>query len=325
MNMILFWLARNAELGFRSALPCLGLACLWHALASSTLVAAEPRPIVENSLGMKLVRIEPGEFLMGSPTAEEGRSDDEPQHRVRITRPFYLGQCEVTVGQFRRFVAATGYLTTLERERRPGFGFIASQGIIEATRDFTWRKTGWDQTDEHPVVNVSWDDATAFCRWLSAQEKREYRLPTEAEWEFACRAGTTTRYFTGEAEDSLEPAANMADASFLAKYADATWSGTWNDGYPFTAPIGRFRPNGWGLHDMAGNVWEWCADWYGKDYYSASPLDDPAGPPTGELHVLRGGAFTNRLKYVRSADRDSIRPKYRYNFTGFRVARSGGE
>lgn len=270
---------------------------------------------------MKLVRIEPGEFQMGSPAAEEGRSDDEPQHRVRITRPFYLGQCEVTVGQFRRFVAATGYLTTLERDHKPGFGYLASQGIIESTRDFSWRKTGWDQTDDHPVVNVSWEDAATFCRWLSAQEKRDYRLPTEAQWEFACRAGTTTRYFTGEAEESLERSANMADASFLAKYAEATWSGPWSDGFPFTAPVGSFQPNAWGLHDMAGNVWEWCADWYGKDFPADSPLEDPAGPPTGEIHVLRGGAFTNRLKYVRSADRDSSRPKYRYNFTGFRVVR----
>jgi formylglycine-generating enzyme required for sulfatase activity len=278
--------------------------------------------ITENSVGMKLVLIAPGEFLMGSPATEEGRSDDEPQHRVRITRPYYLGQYEVTVSQFRRFVKESGYATTIERDGRPGFGFVAAAGVIDASRDFTWRSTGWEQTDDHPVVNVSWEDAASFCRWLSAKEGPEYRLPTEAEWEFACRAGATTRYFTGEAEETLQGAANMSDAAFLAKYANATWSLSWNDGFPFTAPVGRFRPNAFGLYDMAGNAWEWCADWYGKDYTSRSPVDDPPGPATGEIHVLRGGSFTNRLKYVRSADRDSSRPKYRYNFTGFRVAKS---
>jgi formylglycine-generating enzyme required for sulfatase activity len=269
---------------------------------------------------MKLVEIEPGEFLMGSPEREEGRSDDEQQHRVRITRPYYLGQHEVTVGQFRRFVADTGYKTTLERSGKPGFGFEADLRAVADLPKFRWNNVGFEQSGEHPVTNVSWEDATAFCRWLSNKEGRTYRLPTEAEWEFACRAGTTTRYFTGEAEESLRPAANLADAAFLAKYTEASWSGVWDDGHPFTAPVGSFQPNRLGIYDMAGNVWEWCSDWYGKDYYAKSPADDPPGPATGEVHVLRGGAFTNRARFVRSADRDSTRPRYRYNFTGFRVA-----
>jgi len=286
---------------------------------------AQPPKIRVNGLGMKLVLIAPGEFMMGSPAEEDGRSDDEPRHQVRIGKPFYLGQHEVTVGQFRRFVADAGYKTTLEREGRPGFGYVVAEGVMDMSKDFNWRNTGWEQSDDHPVVNVSWDDAASFCRWLSAKEGTAYRLPTEAEWEYACRAGTTTRYFTGEAEETLQGSANMSDAAFLAKYAGATWSLAWNDGFPFTAPVGSFRPNAFGLHDMAGNAWEWCADWYAKDYGSQSPVDDPPGPATGEVHVVRGGSFTNRLKYVRSADRDSSRPKYRYNFTGFRVARPAAE
>jgi formylglycine-generating enzyme len=165
----------------------------------------------------------------------------------------------------------------------------------------------------------------AFCRWLSKKESQAYTLPTEAEWEYACRAGTTTRYFTGEAEATLEGFANMSDAAFRAKYPEASWSGEWNDQFPFTAPVGSLRPNPFGLHDMAGNVWEWCADWYGKDFGAAVDRTDPTGPETGTTRVVRGGSFTNRLKYVRSADRDSSRPKYRYNFTGFRIVNHGPE
>ena len=184
---------------------------------------------------MKLVRVEAGEFLMGSPESEDGRSDDEVQHRVRITRPYYLGQCEVTVGQFRRFIKEANYKTTAESGGQPGFGYLAAQRVMESTRDFNWRQTGWEQTDDHPVVNVSWEDATAFCRWLSGTEKQSYSLPTEAQWEYACRAGGTTRYPTGEAEATLQGSANLADAAFLAKYPDATWSVAWDDGSPFTA------------------------------------------------------------------------------------------
>lgn len=284
-------------------------------------IAADPAPkLVSNSLGMKLIQIPAGEFLMGSPESEEGHTDAEPQHKVRITKSFYLGQHEVTVGQFRKFVEATGYKTALEREGKPGFGYDPDLGAIEILPKFNWKNTGFG-TDEHPVVNINWEDAMAFCKWLSEKEKETYQLPTEAQWEYACRAGTKTRYSTGEAEESLQGYANLSDASFLAKYANATWSLEWDDGHPFTAPVGSLKPNAWGLHDMHGNAWEWCADWYARDYAKESPVDDPPGPKTGEVRIVRGGAFTNRLRFVRSADRDAKKPGYRYNFTGFRVMR----
>jgi formylglycine-generating enzyme required for sulfatase activity len=287
------------------------------------LALAEPPAKPEehtNTLGMKLVRIAAGEFLMGSPDAEAERSEAEKLHRVRITRPYWLGKHEVTRGQFRKFVEATQYKTTLEQEAKPGFGFDAATKSIEILPKFNWRETGYELNDEHPVFNVSWNDANAFCDWLSRIEKKKYRLPTEAEWEYACRAGTTTPFFTGESEASLRPAANMADAAFLSKYTSATWSGDWNDGFAFTAPVGSYASNPWGLHDMAGNVWEWCADYYAAELPTKPALAiDPAGPQQGEKHMVRGGAFTNRGKYLRSADRDCDRPKYRYNFTGLRV------
>ena len=143
---------------------------------------------------MKLVLIPAGEFLMGSPDSDKDAEDDEkPQHRVRITRPFYLGAHEVTRGQFRRFVDETGYRTEAEKNDAGGLGYDAQSKKLKQDRKFNWLNPGFEQTDEHPVVNVSWNDSVAFAEWLSRKEGRTYRLPTEAEWEYACRAGTKTQ------------------------------------------------------------------------------------------------------------------------------------
>ncbi|HUG89325.1 MAG TPA: formylglycine-generating enzyme family protein, partial [Planctomycetaceae bacterium] len=229
-----------------------------QAQPGSAAGAVEAPPRYENSLGMTLVRIEPGEFLMGSPAAEAGRDDDEQQHRVRITKAFYLGAHEVTLGQFRRFVDAAKYQT--ERDGEGGYGWNESEGTIEGRKpEYTWRNTGWPQTDGHPVVNVTWNDAVAFCNWLSRQEQLPehyrirgdtvtkvggagYRLPTEAEWEYACRAATTTRYWHGDDPEGLAQIANVADGTAKAKlsnYKDWTYISA-RDGYVFTAPVGSF-------------------------------------------------------------------------------------
>ena len=162
---------------------------------------------------------------------------------------------------------------------------------FEQNPRYTWREAGFEQTDHHPVVNVSWNDAVAFAEWLGKKEGKTYRLPTEAEWEYACRAGTTTRYFCGDDPEGLAEVGNIADATAREKYPD------WNaiaarDGFVYTAPVGRYRPNAWGLHDMHGNVWEWCWDWYGKDFYKASRVDDPAGPLEAADRVIRGGGWS---------------------------------
>jgi formylglycine-generating enzyme required for sulfatase activity len=302
---------------------------------------------------MTLTLIQAGDFMMGStlgqveanlrqfPTAKKEAFDNEqPQHRVQITRPFYLGTTEVTVGQFRKVVESAGYKTEAERDGYGGFGWNEAAGKFEV-RDpkYTWRFTGFEQTDEHPVVNVSWNDAINYCNELSKLEGLEpyyevsgdrvsirggagYRLPTEAEWEYACRAGTTTRYWSGDDPETLA-VENVADATLKAKGSTfADWKAiTGRDGYVFTAPVGRSKANSFGLYDMHGNVWEWCGDGYKPDYYKGSPADDPRGPVGSSLRVYRGGGWDSDPRLARSAYRDGDTPAVRVSSLGFRLAR----
>ena len=189
-------------------------------------------------------------------------------------------------------------------------------------KDYSWRNTGFPQTDEHPVIAVSWYDAMAFCKWLSRKEGKTYRLPTEAEWEYACRAGTTTRYYSGDDPETLAKVGNVADATAKAKFSQWALTIKANDGYVFTAPVGQFKPNAFGLYDMHGNAWQWCSDWYGKDYYAASPADDPTGPGTGELRILRGGSWDAKPYEPQSAKRGGWQPVVRGLNAGFRVVRT---
>lgn len=269
---------------------------------------------------LELVLIPKGKFQMGSPQAEANRSTDEEQHEVEITRDFYLGKYTVTVGLFREFLRDTNSQSEAEKDREGSWGFNETTGKFEGRKpQYTWKNPGWMQSDEHPVVNVTWNDAAAFCNWLRTKEGRNYRLPTEAEWEYACRANTTTRYYSGDSEESLRGVANIADASFKRKYAAASWAKEWDDGYPFTAPVGKFKPNAFGLYDMHGNVWQWCSDWYDKDYYKKSPGQDPQGPGAGVNRVIRGGSFFNNMSNCRSARRSRTAPSHRDYDDGFRV------
>ena len=279
---------------------------------------------ITNSIGMKLKLIPAGEFLMGSPDSDGiAESNEKPQHRVRITKPFYLGLHEVTVGQFRQFVEAEGYKTQAERDGEGGYGWNESEGKFEGRgSQYTWRNAGFTQSDTHPVVNVTWNDAVAFCKWLSDKEGVTYRLPTEAEWEYACRAGTTTLYNHGNDPEGLAQVGNVLDASAkrrLTNYSSLPYIKA-DDGHVFTAPVGRFRPNAFGLYDMHGNVWEWCADWYDKDYYEKSPPDDPTGPTTGAYRVDRGGCWFYGAGRCRSAFRSGNAPGGRSFDLGFRIA-----
>jgi formylglycine-generating enzyme required for sulfatase activity len=290
---------------------------------------------------MEMVLIPAGEFKMGSgESAEETAAffkknygmifltadyfkDDHPQHRVRITKPFYLGTYHVTRGQFRQFVKDSGYKTDAEKDDHPGaIGWNPEKQEFGFNKDYSWRNMGFQQTDEHPVVNVSFNDAVGFCNWLSRKEGKTYRLPTEAEWEYACRAGTTTRYYSGDDPEMLAKVANVADATFKAKFPAWKWTIKASDGYVFTAPVGQFKPNAFGLYDMHGNAWQWCADWYGDDYYGRSPADDPKGPDTGDRRVLRGGSWMDFPSNPRSAARHWVAPADRTGFPGFRVART---
>ena len=240
--------------------------------------ASTPTPLskITNSIGMTLVYIPPGEFLMGSPKDEPDRDEDETQHRVRLTKGFYLGATEVTQAQWKAVMG--------EKNNPSRF-----------------------QGDDLPVECVSWDDAVEFCRKLSEKEAegpeprrggKTYRLPTEAEWEYACRAGSRTRFSFGESDGGL------------AEYA-------WCSGTGGTHPVARKKPNAWGLYDMHGNVWEWCSDWLGP--YAAGRAVDPQGPASGSQHVLRGGAWGDEPQYCRCAHRRSNVPGHRDQFDGFRV------
>jgi formylglycine-generating enzyme required for sulfatase activity len=301
---------------------------------------------ITNSIGMKLTLIPSGEFMMGSGESEEataaffnktygeGLSGDDllkaddfkrehPQHRVRITKPFYLGTYHVTRGQFRRFVADAAYKTDAEKGAKPGaWGLNPDKKRFDFTEKYSWRDAGFEQTDEYPVVNVSWNDAVAFCKWLSGKEGKAYRLPTEAEWEYSCRAGTTTRYYSGDDPETLAEVGNVADATFKAIFPNRKYAIKASDGYVFTAPVGKFKPNAFGLYDMHGNVLQWCADWYGAEYYAASPEDDPTGPDSGSDRVLRGSSWGGGPDSDRSATRGRNAPDFRYVRNGFRVART---
>lgn len=303
-------------------------------------------PAIENILGMKFVLIPSGEFMMGSdetpealakdyPMLERKRfveiSDEAPVHKVRITRSFYLGQQEVTVGQFKRFLQASGYRPESERDGTGGYGYNrdydpdkSEHGDAFEGRNlkYSWRNPGFEQGDDYPVVNVTWNDAMAMSKWLSEKEGVRYRLPTEAEWEYAARAGTQTRYSSGNDVQSLLKVANVFDADAgknWPKWASYALDG--HDGFAFTAPVGSFAPNAFGLYDMHGNVWEWCADWYDDHYYARSPLNDPPGPESGTVHVRRGGSWHTWPFYVRSSYRNWNSSTTRYTLVGMRLLR----
>ncbi len=268
--------------------------------------------VVTNSIGMKLILIPPGEFEMGSPQElidEELKTapkDDKwyldwvpsegPQHHVRITRPFYLGMYPVTQEEYQKVMGT-------------------SPSQFSATGKYKDKVAG-QETKRFPVETVSWQDAGEFCSRLSelSEEKSaRYRLPSEAQWEYACRAGSTGRYFFSAASDEKKAAENL-----LPDYA---WFGN-NSGGRSHAVGGR-RASPWGLYDMYGNVWQWCADWINVKYYAASHVDDPSGPGSGADRVLRGGSWNIGANYDRSAKRNRSAPGGRLNYIiGFRVART---
>ena len=248
-------------------------------------------PTVTNSVGMTFALIPAGRFLMGSPPDEEGRQENEgPQHEVEITHPFCLSIYPVTQEQYHK--------------------------AMGKKRSYFTRKKGGGPT--HPVEQVSWEDAVAFCRTLSARAEevtsgRVYRLPSEAEWEFACRGGASMSrpFHFGAALSSTQancdgnhPYGGAAKGPYLQR----------------TSALGSYPPNAFGLFDMHGNVWEWCADWYGKYRRTKSACKDPQGPKAGSARVLRGGSWHNAPRQCRAANRDQFPPLSSHSSSGFRVA-----
>ncbi|HVP09247.1 MAG TPA: formylglycine-generating enzyme family protein [Burkholderiales bacterium] len=276
-----------------------------------------------------MVVIPAGEFTMGSPASEIGRGLDEgPQRQVQIARPFALGRSEVTVEEFRRFVEEAGYKTEAERDTRAqgcaGFIYADPAAPGPGSPPYTsWRSPGLAQAqaDPHPVLCVSWNDARAYAQWLSKKTGKRYRLPTEAEWEYAARAGSSSSRYWGDDPVQACRYANVADQSRFQ-----TWSfgqkHECTDGHYFTAPAGGYAPNRFGLYDVIGNVWEWTEDCWNASYAGA-PSDGGAWL-SGDCsqRVLRGGSWSTVPRYARSATRYKNPADFRDNLTGFRLARN---
>lgn len=286
---------------------------------------------INNRAGMTFVLIPPGEFVMGSPDDEPGHGDtpyDETQHPVRLTRPFYLSKTETTVGQFRRFVEETGHVT--DGEKNGGGHAHDERAVWKHRRGTSWKKPGYagpyKQLDEHPVVHVSYTDAVAFCRWLSRRAKggderkaRVYKLPTEAQWEWACRAGSGGAYWWGDDVDATGKRTNAGDRSL--KRVHPQWPREimpMDDGHAFCAPVGSYRANAFGLHDMLGNVWEFCGTRYGK--FPERLAIDPGDLDPKRGFTVRGGGWSNRPTDVRCAIRNADPPHFCHSNLGFRVA-----
>jgi formylglycine-generating enzyme required for sulfatase activity len=269
--------------------------------------------IIHEPTGMELAFIPAGNFLMGTPAGEAGRRADETQHEVTISRPFYMGVTQVTRGQFAAFVSDSGYKTEAETTGWCMAWDGTKWGRVDG---ITWRKPGFEQTDKHPVVCMTWNDATAFCQWLSRKSGAAARLPTEAQFEYAARAGTRTAYVWGDDPDGGKGWCNVADQSTKRQFP--TWAAfKWDDGYAFTAPVGSFKPNAWGLFDTTGNTWEWCTDWYGR--YADGPATDPTGPATGTDRVMRGASWGDGPVPCRSGYRRQHVPDVRGTAEGLRV------
>jgi len=307
-----------------------GLPCGWS-FQSRQLTVATPQgdslreiTFYQNSLGMEFVKILLGSFMMGDTLSPqevhskwpggqlEWYKRSHPRRRVQLTQGFYIASAPVTRGQFAHFVHQTGYKTDAEKQGRAR---AFKDGKWDWQDGVDWKNPLFDQTNAHPVVCVSYNDAIAFCQWLSQKEGQTYTLPTEAQWEYAARAGAdSTTWYWGDDESGAQGRANTADEGNNLRYA---FEGV-KDGYEFTSPIASFTPNAFGLHDTIGNVWEWCLDWF-QDSYSGLDTIDPEGPPSGSLRVLRGGSWSTNPRLCRAAFRYRYAPDSRRTSYGFRV------
>lgn len=363
MEFVVIGYSRSRDGCGRGVLALFGLCLLGLAflLGTRALAAGEGENELKNSLGITLRLLPAGRYERGDPDSSRNFSKDHtefntaedarPVHPVVLTRPFYLATTEVTVGQFRKFVAASGYKTTAEQTERGAVGWDPQPpadrprqlGTFRDGGGFHWRNPGFPQTDDHPVVCVSFADAQAFCAWLSRQENAAYRLPTEAEWEYAARAGTATNFSFGDAyRGRIHELANIGNVELEKAFPDRVrrqWLVDVNrdpaDKHIFTAPVGNYRANLWGLYDLYGNVWEWCADCYLDTAYAPfnraayqevrkraiDPLNLEKSPDGGDWRVIRGGSWFNTPIQCRSAVRGYYEASDSASYLGFRVVR----
>jgi formylglycine-generating enzyme len=249
-------------------------------------------PYTDSTTGMEFVSVKGGCYQMGD-SVGDGDPNERPVHEVCVS-DFSMGKFEVTNAQFKKF--------------RPQHNSGKSQN---ASLD----------EDNQPVVYVSWEEAVAFSKWLSQQSGQKYRLPTEAEWEYAARAGSNQSRFWGNSPEEACKYANVADMT--AKKQWAKWTTfTCDDGYAVAAPVGKFMPNGYGLHDMLGNAWEWCEDIYNSEAYTKLPKDNPIFGGSGEYRVMRGGGWSNGPLGIRNSHRVGLSPDFGHHALGFRLVKT---
>ncbi len=280
-----------------------------------------------NSLGMRMLRIQEGSFVMGSSEADiawamnvlaagqpVSLENEYPFHKVRISKPFFISETPVTVAQFKAFVDETGYVTDAEDDKG-GEVFDVKDNRFVKKEGSSWRNPGWRTEPNQPVTMITYHDAVAFCEWLTVKERMPYKLPTEAQWEFAARGGIPMAQFPWGDQLVDGKRANYADKNTEFEWRDRDS----DDGHKFVATVGSYEPNGYGLYDMAGNVLEWVRDYYVEDYYRFSPEIDPEGPGQGENRVMKGGDWTSGPVGLRCAFRGWARPDLALYNGGFRV------
>jgi len=272
---------------------------------------------------IEMVYVEGGNFNMGS---NDGTDCEKPIHEVMVNS-FWIGKYEVTVNLFNEFIKETGYKTDSDKDEG---------SYIWNNEKFDWEKRAWinwrcdaqgnirSQNEyNQPVIHVSYNDALAFCNWLNTKTGQKYRLPTEAEWEYAAGNGSKhTKYSWGNSEPFGKKGGNVADEAAKMKFSDWPVFNGYDDGYIYTSPSGSFDSNEFGIYDMSGNVWEWCNDWYDCDYYANSPYSNPQGPSTGDMRAFRGGSWTLSPSDCRVARRVPFWPSFRSNVLGFRLLRT---
>jgi sulfatase modifying factor 1 len=308
-----------------------GFVRTWEQLPERTALPSDnPRTLI-SSVGTTLVHVPAGRFVMGNEddrkTDNSGYAldveDERPFHDVAISRDFYIAEHETTVAEFTAFVEATGYQTTAEADGQGGLHYPPGAESFVQRPEYTWRSPGFPQSPDHPVVQVSYSDAMAYCEWLSRQDQCTYRLPTEAEWEYAARAGAVANWMFGTEQSVylLRLSGNIADITLRREFGSWASSTSWNDGCAFTSPVGSYAANAWGLHDMHGNVWEWCADYYDRIYYNLSSETDPPGPAAGEHRIQRGGSFIYHVAESRGTNRDHGEETQAMSCLGFRIVR----
>jgi formylglycine-generating enzyme required for sulfatase activity len=270
-----------------------------------------------------MVAIRPGRFQLGSPENEAGRSVDEgPLHQVTIPRPFAISRCEITVGQFRQFVLQTKYQSTAEKNDKGCKVWNAETKQVEQLTERSWRNPGFAQNDHHPVVCISWEDAQAYVKWLSQRTGALYRLPTEAEWEYVARAGTTSaRFYQDNKQCEYANGAGREAVSIVTP----DWGvAKCSDSHVYTAPVASFAENQFGLFDMLGNVWEWTEDcWH--DNYQGVPADGSAWKEVNDgdcsRRVVRSLSWDSIPRGLRSANRFGNSVDVANDIVGIRIAR----